>query len=120
MNSPNNYLASRLPMSIKNNNILEACVDLIKTSEIALPIGGFADYSNPLNPHLWGKLQLGGQYLLGPSKKQTNILMELSGNRDGYNVNSCEIASDKEFKEYNNQLEEWRKSLETFYNFYEK
>ena len=105
------------PSNIADKKIIAACFDMITNAEYALPNGGlFTDYSNPLDKGLWGKLQLGGQYLIG--EKMTNVLIDLNGKDFGYKVDNCKIASDEDYKNYMTKLTLWEKSLADFYDFY--
>jgi len=109
---------NNIPMSINNPNALPAYIDLIQTAEYALPLG-LKDYSNPLNKSLWSKVQLGGKYKLS-SNKQQKILIKLKGEKSGYLVDKCWIASDEEFAEFENHLNKWRNSLIDYYDVYEE
>ncbi|MDP8314545.1 MAG: hypothetical protein RAP70_05660 [Candidatus Celaenobacter antarcticus] len=109
---------NNIPMSIKDPNALPSYIDLIQTAEYALPLG-LKDYSNPLNKSLWSKVQLGGKYKLS-SNKQQKILIILKGEKSGYLVDKCWIASDEEFSEFENHLNKWRNSLIDYYDIYKE
>ena len=109
---------NNIPMSINDPNALPAYVDLIQTAEYALPLGS-KDYSNPLNKSLWSKVQLGGKYKIS-SNNQLKILIKLKGEKNGYLVDKCWIASDEEFAEFENHLNKWRNSLIDYYDVYKE
>jgi hypothetical protein len=107
-----------LPSSVNNPSALAAYVDLIQTAEFALPDGNERDWKDPLDVSLWKETTLGGQYSLGPSKKQANILIRLLGKSDGYYVDDCRVVTDQEFSNFNARLAQWRKSLQDYYDVY--
>jgi len=107
-----------LPSSVKNPYALAAYVDLIQTAEFALPDGNERDWKDPLDVSLWKKITLGGQYSLGPSKKQANILIRLLGEPDGYHVGDCRVVTDQEYSDFNARLAQWRKLLQDYHDVY--
>jgi hypothetical protein len=109
-----------LPHSVSNPNAFATYVDLIQTAEYALPDGDENDWKDPLDISLWKKVTLGGQYFLGSQKTPVNILIELSGKSEGYYIDECKIASDKEFAVFNAKLTRWREILSDYYDFYQK
>ena len=109
-----------LPSEIVNQNALAAYVDLIQTAEFALPHGDESDWKDPLDISIWKKVTLGGQYLLGPYKTPVNILIQLSGKEDGYYIDECKIANDKEYSEFSGRLIKWREILSDYYDVYKK
>ena len=98
-----------LPLSVKNSEALPAYIDLIQTSEYALPKGSKDLKSNPLNNFLWKKVQLGGKYKLN-SNEEVNVLINLSGEPSGYLIDKCWIASDAEYAKFEEQLIDWQLS----------
>ncbi len=105
---------------IQNPYALAAYVDLIQTAESALPDGDEKKWKNPINISLWKKATLGGQYLLGPSRKPLNILVKLRGKTEGYRIEECNVVSDKEFEEFSVQLSKWKRALQEYYDVYVK
>jgi hypothetical protein len=106
-----------MPESINNPSALAAYIDLMQTAEYVLPLG-MKNYDNPLNNSLWSKIQLGGIYQLS-DEKQIKILIKLKGEKSGYLVDKCWIATDEEFTEFENHLNNWRDSLIDYYDVYE-
>jgi hypothetical protein len=109
---------SSIPRSVENPHALAAYVDLIQTAEYALPDGDEKDWKDPIKVSLWKRATLGGQYLLGPSKKPVNILIKLTGKTDGYYIDECKIASDEEFGKLSAQFSKWRQALQDYYDVY--
>jgi hypothetical protein len=109
-----------LPEGVSNPNAFATYVDLIQTSEYALPDGDEGDWKDPLDISLWKKVTLGGQYFLGPQKTPVNILIELTGKSDGYYINKCKVATDTEFLVFSAKLARWREMLTDYYDFYQK
>jgi len=109
-----------VPKSVKNRKAFAAYVDLIQTAEYALPDGGESKWKEPLDTYLWKKVTLGGQYLLGPQKTPTSILIKLTGETDGYYISECKIATENEFSKFNKKLKKWREMLSDYYNVYQK
>ncbi len=96
----------------------EAFVDLLQTAEYALPLGD-DEYSNPIDPYLWNEVMLGGKYYIGKNSKPSKILIKLTTSVDGgYLVKRCWLASDEEYKEYENQLSKWKTALKDYYDVY--
>ena len=104
-----------IPSSINNPSVLAAYVDLLQTAEYVLPLG---IKKNPLNRSLWSKIQLGSIYKL-TNDKQIRILIILNGEKNGYVVNKCWIATDEEFTEFEKKLSNWRDALIDYYDVYE-
>ena len=94
----------------------EAYLDLMQTAEYALPIGKEDIYENPLDYWIWSKVMLGGKYYLGPEKKLINVLIELKGTMKGYIVKKCWIASDSEYKDFEQKIVNWRNALIKYYD----
>lgn len=109
----------KAPVGINNPNALAAYVDLVQTAEYALPGGDEKAWKNPLELSLWKNVTLGGQYFLGPDKKAVNIIIELTGKSDGYYIEKCKIADDKEYSDFNLRLRMWREALYYYYDVYE-
>ncbi|HTY12021.1 MAG TPA: hypothetical protein VMF88_13245 [Bacteroidota bacterium] len=109
-----------VPDRVLNQNAFATYVDLIQTSEYALPDGDENDWKDPLDVSLWKKVTLGGQYLLGPQKTPVNIIIELTGQSDGYYINRCKIATDTEYLVFSAKLARWREILTNYYDFYQK
>ena len=108
-----------LPLSVKNSEALPAYIDLIQTSEYALPKGSKDLKSNPLNIFLWKKVQLGGKYKLN-SSEEVNVLINLVGESSGYLIDKCWIASDAEYAKFEEQLRDWQLILIDYFDYYEK
>lgn len=106
-----------LPRAIRNQEALEAYVDLVQTAEYALPIGSDA-YRYPLASSLWRKVQLGKKYCLGSDSTETAVLLTLEGHSDGYLIEDCRIASAEEFRDYETRLSRWRMALNWYYDVY--
>jgi len=106
-----------IPVSINDPSALAAYVDLMQTAEYVLPLG-MKNYDNPLKNSLWSKIQLGGIYQ-SSNKVQIKILIKLTGEKSGYLVDKCWIATDEEFTEFEKNLKKWRDSLIDYYDVYE-
>jgi hypothetical protein len=109
---------AKVPDRIRDREALDAYVDLIRTAELALPTGK-KDHTNPLEPDLWKKVRLGGTYILEPSGRKVNVLIDLKGTAECYVVDKCRLVTDGDFAGYERSLEAWRKRLEHFFDFYE-
>ena len=97
---------------------LPAYLDLAQTAEFALPIGK-GNYSKPLDLNLWKEVMLGGRYRLGPDSQLVNVLLELEGRAEGYDVKKAWLASDSEFAEFRDRLRRWQEVLRVFFDMYE-
>lgn len=106
-----------IPICIRDPYALAAYVDLMQSAEYVLPTG-LKSYDNPLHNSLWNKIELGGTYQLTDNKK-INVLIKLRGEKFGYIVEKCWVASDEEFADFENHLENWRKSLIEYYDVFE-
>ncbi len=109
---------SSLPTSIKNPEALEAFIDLIQTSENALPTGD-DDYKNPLDLSLWRKAMLGGKYYLGQDETPVNLIIELTGKMEGYLIAECKVVNDEEYASFEYNISKWKDALKKYYDFYE-
>lgn len=107
-----------LPRSINNPPALAAYIDLLQTAEYVLPLGK-KNYDNPLDNSLWSKIQLGGLYKYTNGRK-IKVLIKLIGVKEGYYVDECWIATDEEFKDFENKLADWRNALFEYYDIYEE
>jgi hypothetical protein len=106
---------------IKDAYALPAYIDLIRTAEYALPSGKkVSDWRNPADIYLWRTATLGGKYLIGPRKDQINVLINLTGEPSGYLIKSCRIVDDAEYSVFKNNYDLWVKTLNDYYDFYEK
>lgn len=103
--------------SIKDPNAFAAYLDLIQTAEFALPSGS-DDWKNPLEESLWKKVTLGGQYLIGSNRKLTNVLIKLSGRREGYYIDKCWVADDEEYAHFEQKMQEWQGVLADYFDVY--
>ena len=110
--------ATSVPSNIENPHALAAYVDLIQTAEYALPAGDEKDWKDPIQASLWKRVTLGGQYLLGVSRKPANILIKLTGRADGYYIDECRVASDKEFSMFSTQFSKWKQALQEYYDVF--
>lgn len=106
------------PNSIANPEAYDAYLDLLQTAEYALPLGG-DDYMNPLDKNLWSEVELGGKYYIGHSIHPLNILIKLTGTDQGYKVERCCMASNEEFRDFQNKLFNWQKALKDYYDLRE-
>ncbi|NVM04185.1 MAG: hypothetical protein HWN67_17770, partial [Candidatus Helarchaeota archaeon] len=103
---------------------LAAYVDLIQTAEYAFPSGAYNadimkyEIEDPLKVSIWRKVQLGGRYYLEPDEMPVNILINLTGKRDGYIVEKCWIAQEEEFLAFEENLKEFQKILRNYYNVF--
>ncbi len=102
---------------IENTEALEAYVDLIKTTEFALPQGS-NDYFDPLNKKIWKKVMLGGEYYLTPGEEKVKILIKLKGESNGYIVDKCWIATEEEYKNFTKNMNIWKEALREYYDVY--
>ncbi|HIF95364.1 MAG TPA: hypothetical protein EYQ60_19940 [Myxococcales bacterium] len=114
-----------VPSSIKDGHAMAAYFDLVTQTEYALPTGEFSNFtrevnfgSNPTKFGLWRTVQLGGEYLVGPKKKPTKVLINLYGADRGYWVTRAWVASDEEFAEYEANILLWRKALRDYFDFF--
>jgi hypothetical protein len=110
---------------IKDVRVLSAYVDLIKTAEFALPTGryyslGKVDYSYPLENDLWSTVYLGGKYQLIPGEEKVNVLVELNGTLKGYEINKAWIATEEEYKEFEENMQDWKEALKDYFDIYVK
>jgi hypothetical protein len=116
-----NYMPDfRLPWGMKDTYALAAYVDLIQTAEFALPDGDAKDWSNPFNIDLWKRVTLGGQYLIGPEKKPVNVIIKLSGESNGYYIDSANVVSDKDYALFQQKLSNWERAIKDYRDFYVK
>ncbi len=102
---------------IENSEAMSAYVDLLSTSEYALPRGR-TKYDQPLNDLLWSKVQVGGSYDID-GLGVTNIIIDLKGYTWGYGVTKCRIADAKEWEKFEKRQDDWEGALKEFFNFYE-
>lgn len=122
LNSDKNYTGASfqyVQVEVYSPNALAAYIDLLQTAEYALPTGD-NDWKDPMRGSLWRKVELGGQYLLGNEKRPVNILIKLRGEKEGYYIEKCWIATDKEFAAFETRMTEWRSALMDFFNIYSK
>jgi len=103
--------------SIKDPNAFAAYLDLIQTAEFTLPSGS-DDWKDPLEESLWEKVTLGAQYLIGPNRKLTNVLIKLSGRREGYYIDKCWVANDEEYAHFEQRMQEWQQVLVDYYDVF--
>jgi hypothetical protein len=103
---------------IQNEEAFAAYVDLLNTSEFALPKGN-SKYNYPLDDVLWKKVQLGGVYDI-EGKGITKILIDLEGYSGGYEVRKCRIPSSEEWTEYVEKKAEWESALGELFSFWEE
>jgi hypothetical protein len=97
---------------------LAAYVDLIQTAEFALPDGDDRDWENPIDVRLWKSVTLGGQYLMGISKKPINVIIKLSGEKNGYYIDNAKVVSDNEYAVFQQKLYRWKKALNNYSDYY--
>ncbi len=103
--------------AVKNTTAFAAYLDLIQTAEFALPSGSDG-WKNPIQTSLWKKVTLGGQYLIGPDRKPTNVLIELTGQEEGYNIEKCWVADEEEYSKFKQRMQEWRQVLADYYDVF--
>lgn len=115
---PADLLDNKLPPSIENVSALEAYVDLIQTAEYVLPKGS-NNLNDPLNTDIWRKAQLGQQYYLGKDKQRVNILINLTGESDGYYIDKAWIATDSEYSIFQKEFNSWKEILIRYYDYYQ-
>ncbi len=108
---------SKIPNSVYNNMAFAAYLDLMQTTEYALPVG-IKNAKSPLNRDLWKKVLLGGEYYIGDSNKEYKILIKLKGESSGYIIEKCWIASDEEYQDYQEKIMRWKDFLKDYYNVY--
>ena len=111
--------ATKVPATIRQSKALYAYVDLLQTSEEALPMG-LGSYKNPLYRGLWSKVLVGGRYKNSKTGEVIKILIKLSGDTYGYTVDKCWIANEPEYSDYENKMKIWKKALYDYYDVYEK
>jgi hypothetical protein len=61
---------------------------------------------------------LGAQYLIGPSHKLTNVLIKLSGRKEGYYIDKCWVANDEEYAHFEQRMQEWQQVLVDYYDVF--
>ncbi len=110
--------AGGLPGGINDVRAMAAYVDLIQTAEYAVPTGD-RNWSNPLSSELWKKATLGGTYILSDGGDTVNILIQLSGQKEGYIIDGCRIAKSDAFENYKKDLENWRQCLRDYFGVFE-
>jgi len=104
--------------AIRNTTAFAAYIDLIQTAEFALPSGDNNDWKNPIQTSLWEKVTLGGQYLIGADQKPTNVLIKLTGQEEGYDIEKCWVANDEEYAKFEQRMQEWRQALADYYDVF--
>ncbi len=112
------FADEEMPREVRNPYALAAYVDLLQTAEYAIPSGDEEDWKFPLQPSLWGRATLIGQYRLGPSGRPVNVVIKLVGSEEGYYLDECMAVSDQEYAAYNQRLLKWRGALEDYYDVY--
>ncbi len=104
---------------VEDKSAYAAILDLLENAEISVPVNfrfGEDDYSDVADPYVWRKILLGGEYLLGPLKEETRILVSLESNAGGgYNVTDARIATSEEYSAYQSRLAGWRAALAEYY-----
>lgn len=102
---------------ISNPRILHAVVDLIQTAEFALPTD--PDYENPIDIGQWAKVKLGSEYYIGDDKQKTHIIIELTGDKRGYNISNASKVNRQEYSSFLNDLKKWQTALTNYYSVFE-
>ncbi|NGP90265.1 DUF4136 domain-containing protein [Fodinibius halophilus] len=102
---------------ISNPRILHAIVDLIQTAEYALPKE--PNYENPISTSQWAKVKLGGEYYIGNDDEKTYIIVNLVGDKTGYNIDSASKVNRQEYNRFLNDLKKWITALNNYYEVFE-
>ncbi len=97
---------------------LPLVVDLLWTSEEALPVGS-EKYDNPLASQLWEKVELDGVYSVPGRKTPVPVSVTLAGKSDGYYVEKYGIISDSSYASYRTKIGVWKKAVAHFYDVYQ-
>ncbi|MGM0568332.1 MAG: hypothetical protein ACQESB_03840 [Elusimicrobiota bacterium] len=61
---------------------------------------------------------MGREYYLIPGEEKINVLIELSGRDEGYQVDRAWIASDDEYGEYEKNMQEGKEALKDYFEVY--
>ena len=117
LSSSRGVKAHSLPNAIKNPEALEAYLDLVNYAEFALPTGS-SNYDDPIDIDLWRKAKLAGKYCLGNDNDPVCIIIELVGHTYGYEIDKCSIVSESEFNDFQVKMNQWKKRLKDFFDFY--
>ena len=104
-----------LPKYIQNPENISAYIDLVETSETALPTGA-GDLKNPFDINLWKQITLGGLYSI--SGKTKKIIVLLSSTPVGYIVTSCKETDDSDWQKYQSDLGIWNSKLREHWSMY--
>lgn len=102
---------------ISNPRILHAVVDLIQTAEYALPKD--PNFENPISSSQWAKVKLGGEYYIGNDDEKTYILVDLVGDKTGYNIENASKVSRQEYNRFLNDLDKWQNALANYFQVFE-
>ncbi len=102
---------------ISNPRILHAVVDLIKTAEYALPKD--PNFENPISTSQWAKVKLGGEYYIGNDDEKTYIIVNLVGDKSGYDIDNASKVSRQEYNGFLNDLNKWINALDNYYQVFE-
>ncbi|MFZ1730539.1 MAG: hypothetical protein WBQ23_00385 [Bacteroidota bacterium] len=114
---------SRFNDPVKDKHAYLAYIDLLERAEISVPISfrfGQDDYTDVSDPYIWRKVLLGGEYLIGPIKEPTKILITLETDAaGGYKVADAHVATAEDYSAYLTRLAGWRSALQQYYDLYE-
>jgi len=110
----------RINYSIKDKDARAtmAFLDLLQTAEFCLPSTRKSRWDNPVDPYIWTNIILGGQYVLESTNENINVLIDLVAEKTGYLVKNCRVVSDKEYEEYQRNIEQWKNTLADHFDFF--
>jgi hypothetical protein len=109
--------SSYVPSAVQDKRAFEAYVDLLRSAELVVPTGQ-QDYSRPTDPGLWSDVMLGGMYYIGNDSAPSKVLIRLEGSQTGYIVKRCWVATNDEYKKFEEKLAQWQSALQSYYDIY--
>lgn len=106
-----------VPSAVRDKRAFEAYIDLLRSAELVVPMGR-SDYSQPTDRRLWSDVTLGGMYYIGNDSAPSKILIRLEGTQTGYKVERCWVATNDEYRKFEEKLAQWQSALQTYYDIY--
>ncbi len=109
--------ALSVPSAVRDKRAFAAYIDLLRSAELVVPMGR-NDYAQPTDKRLWSNVTLGGTYYIGNDAAPSKILIRLEGTTTGYQVDRCWVASNDEYRKFEDKLAEWQSALQSYYDIY--